>query len=85
MIRTSRYLPILLLAAVIAALWLNPAGDPHTKTLIDAAMLVGFAIACWAFGWLGEPAKLHSTGCGRLIRLHSPSDNARRPTIASLP
>ena len=52
----SRYLPIVLLAAVIAALWLVPGGDPKTKTVIDAALLAGFAIACWAFGWLAEPA-----------------------------
>lgn len=52
----SRYLPIVLLAAVIAALWLVPGGDPKTKILIDAALLVGFTIACWAFGWLADPA-----------------------------
>jgi di/tricarboxylate transporter len=44
------------LVAVVAALWLVPGGDPRTKTLIDAALLVGFAIGCWAFGWLAEPA-----------------------------
>ena len=54
--RISRYLPIFLLAAVIAALWLVPGSDLKSKTLIDAALLVGFAIACWAFGWLAEPA-----------------------------
>jgi di/tricarboxylate transporter len=54
--RVSRYLPIVVLAAVVAALWLVSGGDPKTKTLIDAALLVGFAIACWAFGWLAEPA-----------------------------
>jgi di/tricarboxylate transporter len=54
--RTWRYLPIVLLAALIAALSLIPVSDPHTKTLIDAALLVGFTIACWAFGWLPEPA-----------------------------
>ncbi len=53
--RNSRHLPIILLAIVIAALWLIPAGDPHAKTLVHAALLVGFTIACWAFGWLGEP------------------------------
>jgi di/tricarboxylate transporter len=42
--------------AVVAALWLVPGGDPRAKTLIDAALLVGFAIGCWAFGWLAEPA-----------------------------
>lgn len=52
----SRYLPIFLLTAVVAALWLIPVGDAKTKTLIDAALLVGFTIACWAFGWLAEPA-----------------------------
>ena len=41
---------------MVAALWLVPGGDPGTKTLIDAALLVGFAIGCWAFGWLAEPA-----------------------------
>ena len=41
---------------MVVALWLVPGGDPGTKTLIDAALLVGFAIACWAFGWLAEPA-----------------------------
>ena len=56
MTRTSRFLPILLLGTVVAALWLLPAGDPKSKTLIDAALLVGFTIACWAFGWLAEPA-----------------------------
>ncbi|HXP74194.1 MAG TPA: SLC13 family permease [Stellaceae bacterium] len=54
--RISRYLPIVVLAAVIAALWLVPGGDPGTKRVIDAALLAGFAIACWAFGWLAEPA-----------------------------
>jgi len=52
----SRYLPVTVRAAIVLALWLIPASDPHTKTLIDAALLVGFAIACWAFGWLAEPA-----------------------------
>jgi di/tricarboxylate transporter len=54
--RASRYLPLLLLAAVVAALWLVPGGDPKAKTLVDAAVLVGFAVACWSLGWLAEPA-----------------------------
>src|SRR5262249_39020509 len=45
-----------LLAAVVAALWLIPGADAKSKTLTDATLLVGFAIACWAFGWLAEPA-----------------------------
>jgi anion transporter len=50
-----RHMPLLLLAAVMAMLWLGGRGGGPVA-LVEAGVLVGFVLLCWATGLLGEPA-----------------------------
>jgi di/tricarboxylate transporter len=49
----ARVAPFVALAAVILALLFVPHDPGHR--VIAAAILIGFAIASWAFGWFAEP------------------------------
>jgi anion transporter len=52
---TGQALPGLLLAGTVLALWLAARGHPPPGRLLEAGILVGFAILCWASGWIAEP------------------------------
>jgi anion transporter len=49
----SRHLPILLLAVVVAMLFLGPRAE--SGVVFEAGVLVAFVIVSWAFGLFGEP------------------------------
>jgi di/tricarboxylate transporter len=49
----SRHLPILVLAVVVAMLFLGPRGE--SGIVFEAGVLVAFVIVSWAFGLFGEP------------------------------
>lgn len=51
----ARHLPMALLVGVIAALCFAPRIHGQSTVIVEAGVLVGFAIASWAFGLLGEP------------------------------
>lgn len=50
----GRYLPLATLAALIVALWL--ARQHGAPVLVEASLLIGFVILCWASSLLAEPA-----------------------------
>lgn len=53
--RLAAVLPLLPVAAVVAALSLTTQAAPHDRAL-SAGILIGFAILSWAFGLIAEPA-----------------------------
>ena len=53
--QAAQHLPVVILVTVVAALRFVDRGHPPSAVLTEASILVGFAILCWAFGWLAEP------------------------------